>query len=233
MRPWPHVLTIAALTFAFAGCAGWVDDEALSPDLDGAPAPEISTAFGYRGTPLEDGTEHDGVERDDAERVVEEDDVEGEALRPGFLAYGRALGRAARGERIDITPGGTRTGCTFAIAEVTVIERLTRDDVEAVIGGHIDEIRACYRRALQNDASIAGRGTLRMVIGEDGGVAQAGVESTDIDHGSLRRCIESKAATWTFPPPPGSGPSVVEYPFVFRDRDVQGHPDGVALTVRD
>ncbi len=206
-------MTTVALA-AITGCAGWVEDDTLSIDDGDEGAADLRAVYGYRGTPLEDG--------------IEDDDVE-----PEFVEVARGVGQGVRGETASLAPRRRGPVCTLTSHRATVTPRLTRDEIAAVIGRHTNEIRACYNRALWDDATIAGRATLHMVIAEDGRVARTQVQSTDIEHASLHRCIASKASAWTFPTPPGTGRSIVHYPYVFAVRDARVDPDRLARIVLD
>ncbi len=178
------------------GCATWAEaDVSWSVDDEG-PVAEPGIAFGYGGEPIAPP----GFETRDVEVATQPGDVDDTAVPPA------AVGSARR-----------RAGpvCRLPIVTATVRPRLSPADIHATIRRHENDIRACYNRALRTDRTLEGRIVMRFVIVGDGTVGAARVESTQIEDAPLHACMVAAVQGWTFPAPPGSGVSVVNYPYVF------------------
>jgi outer membrane biosynthesis protein TonB len=93
---------------------------------------------------------------------------------------------------------------------------LSRDAIRATVREHIDEIRGCYERVLENDPEDqGGRVVVMILIDPEGSVRNASVEESGFAIEGLHECITNQILAWTFPPPAGGGFVGVRYPFVF------------------
>jgi outer membrane biosynthesis protein TonB len=75
--------------------------------------------------------------------------------------------------------------------------------------------RNCYELALARDPSLAGKVTTAIVIGPDGGVAEARVAESTLTDAELHTCLNGVSLALRFAPPKGGGKVFVTYPFVF------------------
>jgi hypothetical protein len=82
-----------------------------------------------------------------------------------------------------------------------------------VIRARLAEFTACYERALVAQPTLAGKVAATFTIAPDGSVGTIVVAgfSPDVD-----ACIAAVVATLSFASAPGSVPTKVNYPFVFR-----------------
>lgn len=88
--------------------------------------------------------------------------------------------------------------------------RVDRDVVASVIRANVEDVRYCYEDALRAQPDLAGRVTLRFVVGRRGDVAAAIVEHDEVG-GGVGACIGAAARRWVFP---GADAAVsVVYPF--------------------
>lgn len=91
---------------------------------------------------------------------------------------------------------------------------LERTAIDETIRSHMNPIRSCYQRVLVQDPSVAGEIRVKFVIGADGAVTSAAVESSTLPD-EVGDCILSAFDRMVFPEPEGGGIVIVTYPFVF------------------
>lgn len=89
---------------------------------------------------------------------------------------------------------------------------LTADQIRGVIQANIDQVQACYERALVRDATAAGRVTVAFVIGPDGSVSDAAISDNALDR-PAGECIRRAVLSWRYPRPEPPGPVSVRFPF--------------------
>jgi TonB family protein len=89
---------------------------------------------------------------------------------------------------------------------------LSSEQIRRVVVRNLGQVRHCYQQALETNAGASGRLSVRWVIGADGQVMGAGVESNDTGVASLGDCVTSAVRRWQFPPP-SAGVVTVTYPF--------------------
>jgi outer membrane biosynthesis protein TonB len=109
--------------------------------------------------------------------------------------------------------GGTVTRATsrsISAAQGTI----DREGVAKVINSHLQEVHACYERALLKDPGLAGKVVLEWTIGLSGGVTAAKTKSSTLRNSAVEACILSSLKKWTFPAPKG-GLVIITYPFIF------------------
>jgi len=108
--------------------------------------------------------------------------------------------------------GGTVTRATArAIAAQGSIDR---NAVAKVVNGHLQEVHACYERALLRDPGLAGKVVLEWTIGAGGRVVAAKTKSSSLKNPSVEACILRNLKKWRFPSPKG-GVVIITYPFLF------------------
>lgn len=108
--------------------------------------------------------------------------------------------------------GGTVTKATArAIAAQGNIDR---DAVAKVVNSHLQEVYACYERALLKDPGLAGKVVLEWTIGTNGRVVATKTKSSTLRNPSVEACIMGGLKAWTFPPARG-GAVIITYPFIF------------------
>lgn len=91
---------------------------------------------------------------------------------------------------------------------------IDREAVAKVINSHLQEVYACYERALLKDTGLAGKVVLEWTIGGSGGVVAAKTKSSTLRNGAVEACILSNLKKWQFPAPKG-GVVIISYPFIF------------------
>jgi TonB family protein len=90
--------------------------------------------------------------------------------------------------------------------------------VQRVVRGRLSEAQRCYETALVRSPDLAGKLTVHFVIGTEGRVSSAAVESSDLGEAGMERCILEVFRAMSFPKPRGSVVSV-RYPLTFAPTD--------------
>jgi len=119
--------------------------------------------------------------------------------------YGRGSGAGfgGRGKRVPRVRQGR--------AEVT--GSLDRDLIRRIVRAHIVEVRACYQAELASDPTLAGRVSVRFVIGPEGTVVKAEVASTTLPSDAVGTCVADRVKSWRFPK--AAREVTITHPFVF------------------
>ncbi|MBK9294695.1 MAG: AgmX/PglI C-terminal domain-containing protein [Oligoflexia bacterium] len=92
---------------------------------------------------------------------------------------------------------------------------LSKDVIEAIIRRRQHRIRLCYERQLNFNPKLAGKISVRFVIGKNGEVLKADSIEDTMKSEPVRQCVLTEVKTWTFPHPEGGTLVDVDYPFVF------------------
>ncbi len=108
--------------------------------------------------------------------------------------------------------GGTVTHATARA--ITAQGSIDKDAVAKVVNSHLQEVRACYERALLREPGLAGKIVLEWGISTSGTVTSAKTKSSTMKNPSVEGCIMTSLKTWKFPPAKG-GNVVISYPFMF------------------
>jgi len=86
--------------------------------------------------------------------------------------------------------------------------------VAKTVNAHLQEVRACYERALLKEPGLAGKVVLEWTIGTNGAVLSAKSKTSTLRNPAVESCILQDLKTWRFPPAKG-GMVIVSYPFLF------------------
>ena len=112
---------------------------------------------------------------------------------------------------------GGKVGGTVARASsrnIAVQGTIDREAVAKTVNSHLQEVRACYERALLKEPGLAGKVVLEWTISTAGKVVTAKTKSSTLRNGEVEGCILRSLKTWKFPPAKGGG-VIVSYPFLF------------------
>jgi hypothetical protein len=82
------------------------------------------------------------------------------------------------------------------------------------VNAHLQEVRACYEKALIKEPSLAGKVVLEWTISLSGTVVTAKIKNSTLRNSTVEGCIIQDLKTWKFPPAKG-GLVIVSYPFLF------------------
>lgn len=137
----------------------------------------------------------------------------------GYGTKGKGGGQAGYG---SLSLVGSAGGAPVPLgAEAEVAQGLDRSAIDEVIRRNLGQVRFCYEQALQGTPSLSGRVAMGFVIGGNGLVKSASVESSSMANKGVEDCITMRLKTWKFPLPQGGVDVKVTYPFVLR-RQGQG-----------
>ena len=103
--------------------------------------------------------------------------------------------------------------------EAPHVGALAKEDIQAVVHQHANEVRACYEKCLINDPNLSGKIDVSFVVDHDGSVKDADIRSTTINHAEVETCVIDSIKSWSFQAPDPSGTVLVNYPFVFSAKD--------------
>ena len=95
-----------------------------------------------------------------------------------------------------------------------VVGRLPPDAIRRIIRQNFGRFRLCYEKGLRENPSLAGRVTVRFVIGRDGAVSTASNGGSDFTDPAVVSCVVRAFYGLSFPQPEG-GIVTVTYPIVF------------------
>jgi TonB family protein len=109
--------------------------------------------------------------------------------------------------------GATGAKTTQLGNEASVAVGLDRDQIAAVINRNQGQITYCYEQGLKDTPGIAGRVAIAFVIGGNGSVKSAQVDSTSLNAKQVEDCMVMRLKTWKFPVPEGGVDVQVKYPF--------------------
>ncbi|PTL81944.1 AgmX/PglI C-terminal domain-containing protein [Vitiosangium sp. GDMCC 1.1324] len=108
--------------------------------------------------------------------------------------------------------GGTVTKATART--IAAQGSIDREGVAKVVNSHLQEVYACYERALLKEPGLAGKVVLEWTIGTNGRVVATKTKSSTLRSPSVEACIIGGLKGWTFPPAKG-GAVIITYPFIF------------------
>ncbi len=108
--------------------------------------------------------------------------------------------------------GGTVTRASAR--SVSAQGSIDREAVAKVVNSHLQEVRACYERALLKEPGLAGKVVLEWTVSTAGKVVTAKTKTSSLRNSGVEGCILSSLKGWTFPPARG-GVVIVSYPFLF------------------
>lgn len=147
-------------------------------------------------------------------------DTIGEAFGPGGLGLS-GVGEGGGGIGQGFGAGHGRLGGDHKSSSprvrmggTTVSGRLPPEIVQRIVRQNFGRFRLCYENGLRSNPGLAGRVTIRFVIGRDGAVTAASNGGSDLPDANVIACIQRAFANLAFPQPEG-GIVTVTYPIMF------------------
>jgi len=167
-----------------------------APALPKSAAPELAVAAPSASTPI----------REDSAPSQNAPDRSSTA-RPASSA----------GRKPGSTPAATAKAAHGRVATgaITVSGWLEPAKVRAVVGGNTARFRMCYEQGLARSSTLAGRVSVRFVIGRDGTVSNVSDSGSDLADESVKSCVLRAFYGLNFPVPE-NGIVTVVYPLIFR-----------------
>jgi len=105
---------------------------------------------------------------------------------------------------------------TSTTGDPIIVGSLTRAEIDRVVEGRMPELRYCYARELSRQPELAGKVTVKFVVGRDGAVTKAATKSSTLKSPAVEACLEGRFLRMTFPAPTGGGIAIVAYPLSFQ-----------------
>ncbi len=96
-------------------------------------------------------------------------------------------------------------------------------DVDSLVFGKREELRACYEAALRRDKGLGGTVEWSLEVDLSGSLRGVRVARTEIKDREFLLCLQERMKAWSFPPPK-NGAITFRYPFRFQ-RDVPATKD--------
>ncbi len=124
--------------------------------------------------------------------------------------FGSAQGRLS-GAHANRVPS-VRQGAT------TVSGRLPPEVIQRIVRQNFGRFRLCYENGLRTDPNLAGRVSVRFVIGADGLVKATTDGGSDLPSPAVVSCVVRGFTNLSFPQPEGGSVTVV-YPIIFNPGD--------------
>jgi len=119
----------------------------------------------------------------------------------------------------DLSGGGAAQSGEGGIGRIggdpIILGALDQALIDAVITTHMNQIRYCYQRELNNHPSLGGKIVIKFVVAKDGSVSRASVKSSTMGSAVVENCIAGRFMRFTFPEPKGGSIVIVSYPFIF------------------
>lgn len=136
------------------------------------------------------------------------------------VGIGRQVGKGEGGYegtgRLGLSGDSALEGGTgHGVGQAQDTGGLDRDVIDAIIRRRQDRIRLCYERQLNFNAKLAGKISLRFVIGKEGTITSSKIIEDTMKNANVNSCVLAEVKSWTFPKPKGGYAVSVDYPFVF------------------
>ena len=127
----------------------------------------------------------------------------GQGFGPGS-GYSRGIGR---GKHDGHTP-------VLRVANTTVSGHIPPEVIQRIVRQNFGRFRLCYENGLRNNPNLAGRVSVRFIIGRDGSVSNAGNGGSDMPDAGVVSCVTRAFYGLSFPQP-DEGIVTVTYPIMF------------------
>ena len=125
--------------------------------------------------------------------------------------YGSGSGRLGSSRKQSSSQ--VRLGAT------AVTGSLPPEVIQRIVRSHLNQFRYCYEKALSSKPDLRGRVATRFVISKDGSVSSVQDAGSDLKDASVKKCVQSRFYTMSFPAPEGGGVVTVVYPLMFQPGD--------------
>jgi hypothetical protein len=142
----------------------------------------------------------------------------GDGTGQGTIGLGNlgTIGRGSGYGRGEGGVGGRRAYAPDVVAGTAQVRgALDKELIRRVIRRHLNEVRFCYEKALQNAPTLGGRVMVEFLIEPDGSVRASAARDSTLPDASVGACTAGAFLRWQFPTARGGGPILVHYPFDF------------------
>ena len=178
---------------------------------------------GVDGDRDEEGPEEGMPVGPEPDVVPSNEDVLRSMLGRGETAAGSVVrstkGRGAGGRGFgtgDRTPPATSQATVSVYSgRPVVIGALDKSLIDKVVNRHMNQLRYCHQRELNDHPDLAGSITVQVVIARDGSVSKASTKRSTMANEAVEECINAQFRRFRFPEPKGGGIVIVSYPLTF------------------
>jgi hypothetical protein len=105
-------------------------------------------------------------------------------------------------------------GPVMRVATTNVSGHIPPEVIQRIVRQNFGRFRLCYENGLRNSPNLAGRVSVRFVIGRDGAVSSAANGGSDLPDGGVVSCVTRAFYGLSFPQP-DEGIVTVTYPIMF------------------
>jgi hypothetical protein len=200
----------SATPSAWEALASGPDAETLRGALFGPPEPGgFGVGAGLSGIGEGGGGESGIIGFGDPSAIGRSLGLPGENGGPGGMGRCGASCLGIAGRTRHVAKGPTVRWAN----NITTNGRLPADVIQRIVRQNQGRFRACYEAGLTKNPSLAGRVTVRFVIGRDGGVSIAQDDGSELPDANVVACVVRSFQSLSFPAPSG-GTVTVLYPLV-------------------
>lgn len=133
--------------------------------------------------------------------------LSGEGGNGGLGGFGSGRGRGNGRGQVNVNVGSA--------GAPGISGGLTNEEVMHVIRANLNQIRNCYEKVLQRSPNKSGKMKVKFVVGSNGRVTTANVQSDSVRDARMGACVTGAIRRWKFPSPRGGQKVDITYPFVF------------------
>lgn len=108
----------------------------------------------------------------------------------------------------------TQQGPVMRVAGTSVSGHIPPEVIQRIVRQNFGRFRLCYENGLRSSPNLAGRVSVRFVIGRDGAVSGAANGGSDLPDSGVVSCVTRAFYGLSFPPP-DEGIVTVTYPIMF------------------
>ncbi|MBI5488311.1 MAG: AgmX/PglI C-terminal domain-containing protein [Deltaproteobacteria bacterium] len=134
----------------------------------------------------------------------------------GFGRGGGAMGRRGRdaGDTGPDLSGRVGRSPDLRLGEVTTFGGLSKEVIRRIVQQHRGRVRHCYEAALRTAPALAGRVTVKFVVGPQGSVSSAEAVGNTSSDTAFAECVVAVVKRMSFPQ--ADGVTACTFPFLFQ-----------------
>lgn len=91
--------------------------------------------------------------------------------------------------------------------------------IDNVIRRHLNQIRYCYQRVLNEIPDLEGNVSITFIIDQSGVVTSTNIDSSSLNNEEVETCLCSRFDRFSFPEKPDEGTTTATYTFTFKPSD--------------
>ena len=91
---------------------------------------------------------------------------------------------------------------------------LSKSIIRRIVRRHLNQVKYCYTKELQNKRDLYGRIVVKFSIASTGQVVSSSIQKSTLNNIAVESCVAQAVRRWLFPKPEACGLVVVSYPFI-------------------